>query len=247
MPSLSEPDLSKIYLESEKKRNAVVVDDDDDVVSVTSTEVSFVSTSTDYDVLKRTPLQWEFHGLTLWLEPEEFDSDLSTAIRDASKTYGLEPIPNPHLTAIYGIKHLSIEEARIKLQKIPLILPNGKWPIFDRPVGVKTDIAIEGRPGQVCSIAWAELTMSSNEHHEEALDELRNLFECKDERHRPWTPHNSIAYDNPEDTILTLEDTIMYCAKHPTLLSRKRNVKAISLWNTQGKMSDWKFIDRVFL
>mmetsp|Transcript_14433 Transcript_14433/g.20113 ORF Transcript_14433/g.20113 Transcript_14433/m.20113 type:complete len:246 (+) Transcript_14433:276-1013(+) len=238
-PFLSAPDLTQIYKESQKTC-------DDDVASVTSTEVSFGTKSAD-EVPMRMPLQWEFYGLTLWLELEEFDSDLSIAIEDAAKTYGLEPIPNAHATAIYGLEHLTIEEARHKLQKIPSILPNGKWPIFDRPVGVKTDIAIEGRPGQVCSIGWAELTLTSNEEHERVLDDLRELFECKDERHRPWTPHNSIAYDNPKDCVLTLEDTIMYCAKHPTLLSRKRNVKSISLMNTNGKMSDWKLIDRVHL
>lgn len=64
-------------------------------------------------------------------------------------------------------------------------------------------------------------------------------------RSRPWTPHNSIAYDNPETNALSLLDTITYMSIHPTLLGCERRVKAISLWNTVGKMEDWKCIDRV--
>lgn len=190
----------------------------------------------------RLPLQWVFHGLTLWLEFEEFESDLHNAIQHASDKYGTEVIPQPHATAIYGMTHLSEQDASRKLHELPSRLTNG-WPRMDRPVGIKQDIAQEGRPGQVCTIAWAELTLATNEKHEAVLDQVYELFDMGP-RKGPWTPHLSLAYDNPDDTTLSLGDFLHYVADHPTLL-RPRKVTALSLWNTEGKMADWKCLDRV--
>ena len=58
---------------------------------------------------------------------------------------------------------------------------NGVWPAFAKPTGVTSDIAVCGRPGQVCSIAWSELTLASNDEHEVALDALYSLFYDEDE------------------------------------------------------------------
>ena len=101
------------------------------------------------------------------------------------------------------------------------------------------------------SIAWAQLTLASGPDHEAALDALYDVFygsdsqQKKAERHRPWTPHNSFAYDNPEDTILTTANAFEAVAQYPTLLTEERNVAAISLWDTNGKMGDWKCLERI--
>jgi len=216
------------------------------------------------------------------LELEEFNNDLTKAVEDFSSKHSSPWIPQPHTTAIYGMEHLSHEEASRRLHKVKDVLVNGVWPAFAKPTGVTSDIAVCGRPGQVCSIAWSELTLASNDEHEVALDALYSLFYDEDEtsldsfslkddddsssssrgeegapsshpqravekptRSRPWTPHNSIAYDNPETNALSLLDTITYMSIHPTLLGCERRVKAISLWNTVGKMEEWKCIDRV--
>lgn len=97
---------------------------------------------------------------------------------------------------------------------------------------------------QVCTIAWAELTLKTNEQHEEAMDKLYDIFELPDKRSGPWTPHISLAYDNPEDSVLTLNDTICYVAVNPSLMEERR-IKAVSLWSTEGKMAQWKCLDRV--
>lgn len=203
------------------------------------------------DVLRHVhtkTLSWKFEGLTLWVELEEFNNDITSTINSMAVSHNVELIPKSHMTAIYGMTHLSVESAVDKLKQIPGLFPNG-WPVFDRPVGIVTDLAVAGRPGQVCSIAWAELTLSSNEHHEEAIDKLYALFYPEESsrpvRHRPWKPHNSIAYDNPEDNVLSLGETFKFVAKQPTLLTKERRVKAISLWDTNGTMSDWKCLDRV--
>ena len=229
---------------------------------------------------QRRKLQWEFKGLSLWLELEEFDNDLTRALEDLSSMHSSPLIPRPHTTAIYGMEHLSREEASRRLHKVKDVIPNGKWPSFAKPTGVTSDIAVEGLPGQVARIAWSELTYASNDEHENAMDALYSLF-CSNsvedvvivsmdeessssssprqtspstttnvvvempKRHRPWTPHNSIAYDNPETNTLSLSDTITYMSVNPTLLGCERRVQAISLWSTAGKMEEWSFIDRV--
>lgn len=73
----------------------------EDAPSVAESEVSYdsfsdtasVDSDADLSVPKRLPLQWNFHGLTLWVEFEEFDGDLSKAVHDASSFYGTEEIP----------------------------------------------------------------------------------------------------------------------------------------------------------
>jgi hypothetical protein len=221
----------------------------DDAPSVADSEVSILSEYEADDffipqVEPRKRLQWQFHGVTLWLEYEEFDKDLSRAIDYAVRVYGTEMIPVAHTTAIYGMMHLSKEEAIAKLAKIPHVLPNGQWPRMERPKGVTQDIAQDGRPGQVCSIAWAELTLNTNADHEKAMDQIYNLFELPTPRKGPWTPHIALAYDNPENSVLNLNDTVSYVTNHPSL-ARSRRVKAVSLWNTDGKLADWQCLDRV--
>lgn len=227
----------------------------DDTPSVAESEVSSQVSSVDYGLddesaktvaEPRIPLQWVFKGLTLWIEYEEHDQDLTRAIDGASQFYGTERIPMAHSTAIYGMTHLSEQEAMAKLEDVAKAFPNG-WPsTMDRPISVKQDIAIEGRPGQVCSIAWAELTLKTNDDHERAIDRLFEIYDLPENEQRkgPWTPHISLAYDNPDDSVLNLCDTISYVAQNPTLMQARR-VKAVSLWNTEGKMADWKCLDRV--
>ena len=98
----------------------------------------------------RTPLQWEFAGLTLWIELEEFSQDITNCIRYMTHRYGVELIPQSHMTAIYGMEHLSKEEACERLRcRVKEALPGGKWPKFRAPIGIVQDVAVAGNPGQV--------------------------------------------------------------------------------------------------
>jgi len=225
-PSVTGSDVSSLGYES---------DDNNSIFSLSAPPV----------VSPRIPLQWKFKGLTLWLEFEEFDSDLTNAIDYAVKIYGTEKIPIPHATAIYGMTHLTKDEAITKLEQIPQVLKGWKN-VLDKPKGLTCDIAEEGKPGQVCSIAWAELTYPTNSEHEAAIDSLYDLFEMPTKRQGQWTPHISLAYDNPEDPVLNVQDTFAYVSKNPSLL-KPRRIKAISLWSTAGKMADWHCLDRVNL
>jgi len=209
--------------------------------------ISSTSTSSS-DMSARRQLQWEFKGLTLWLELEEFDNDITDAVEDFSSRHSSPFIPKSHTTAIYGMEHLSIDEAKCRLRRVKDVLIGGEWPKFAKPTGMTSDIAEDGKPGQVCSIAWSELTLATNPEHEDALDSLYKLFyedSSMPDRHRPWKPHNSIAYDNPETNALSLLDTVIYASQHPSLLGKERRVEAMSLWSTEGKMHEWVCIDRV--
>jgi hypothetical protein len=62
----------------------------------------------------KLPLQFEFKGYSVWLEPVQYDNDLSLAIKTASQELGVLPIPMPHVTAIYGMTHLSSETEAIR-------------------------------------------------------------------------------------------------------------------------------------
>jgi len=233
---------SKMFAGNLPDIRALDVSSDESSVSVVSESDSELKTSPV--PTSRGCLQWEFHGLSLWLELEEFDMDLTKAIQFFSNTFGTEALPIPHLTAIYGINHLSKEDAIAKMETIKDKIP--QWPTFEKPVSVTQDIAVEGRPGQVCSIAWAELKFASNPSHEDALDELYRIFYgSANKREGLWTPHNSIAYDNPDDSPLNLMDIVSYAVSQPTLLKSQRKVNAISLWDTNGRMGEWKFLHRV--
>ena len=242
--SMSAPDLSKlklIYASSPSELTESVISMTDDEREDTKTRII---SRPESSIESRRKLQWEFKGLTLWLELEEFDNDLTNAISDFSSKHNSPFIPKPHTTAIYGMEHLTIEEAKARLQTFRDRI--NQWPTFAKPTGVTQDIAQVGRPGQVCSIAWSELTLASNDEHENALDNLYELFYGESyTRERPWKPHNSIAYDNPEDNTLSLLDTVCYASRVPTLLGKERRVEAISLWSTEGKMEDWRCLDRV--
>jgi hypothetical protein len=141
-----------------------------DTRSVTSTDAPSVCLSDISDDFsegeesssrKRLPLQWEFHGLTLWLELEEFNHDLTKAIDRASQRYGTEEIPRAHVTAVYGMEHLTEPDAKQKLYQIPQVL-GGSWPTMSPPVGIKQDIAQAGRPGQGKNrFVWVVLSDSS--------------------------------------------------------------------------------------
>jgi len=232
-PQLAESDVSSLDDESQSSL-------DDSLSSVQKVLPTVLSSD------QERQLNWRFAGLTLWLEVEEFDQDIGNAIQYSAKIHGLQPIPRTHTTAIYGMDHLSVKEAISKLHEFIKQCP--MWPMFDEPVGVIQDICFDGVNGEVMSMAWAELTLATNPAHEDALDTLYNLFypeESSRPNRGPWKPHTSIVYDNPENTTMSLLSVMECIMKYPTILSKKRRVEAISLWDTNGTMQEWKCLERV--
>mmetsp|Transcript_57222 Transcript_57222/g.170618 ORF Transcript_57222/g.170618 Transcript_57222/m.170618 type:complete len:182 (-) Transcript_57222:602-1147(-) len=62
----------------------------------------------------REPLRFSFVGYSIWLHLEQHESDLNRAIQTAAERDGLLPIPSPHVTVVYGMTHLTENDAREK-------------------------------------------------------------------------------------------------------------------------------------
>lgn len=102
-------------------------------------------------------------------------------------------------------------------------------------------------------MAWSELSYAASPDHEEYLGKLRSIFHpdsqspLKTSSSR-WRPHLSIAYDNPENTVLSLPHTVQMIAKIPSLVTHgPRKVVGISLWRTRGNMIEWTCLERIQL
>lgn len=203
-------------------------------------------------VEKRPPLHFRFCGYTIWLEPEQFENDLSNAMSKACSSHGLHPIPLPHITLLYGMTHLSQEEVQrlFRNEFQNLITENNGWGQVFQTVGVLVDKVFDGVDGEDMDIAWSELTLKTNEHHEKLVDTVYSIFYKGDKRtSRPWKPHLSLAYDNPtEDTPITIDSTMDLLQMFPSLIQqRERKIHSISLWDTNGTIQEWKCLERISL
>eukprot|EP00980_Cylindrotheca_fusiformis_P019841 scaffold6966_cov112-Cylindrotheca_fusiformis.AAC.19 len=201
-------------------------------------------------LLAKEPLRFVFSGYSVWLELEQYQDDLDRVCAESKERLGLpHGVPEPHVTAIYGMTHLSEQEARKKLQQVAEDVQD--WPILEHK-GFVNDIELEGVNGGAMDMAWMEGTFATNEKHEFYLDLLYNAFfdldldnpvEDTKQKRAPWAPHVSFAYDNEFNPI---PDEVLYqlIEEYPTL-KNNRNVKGISLWSTEGTIDQWKCIDRV--
>ena len=192
----------------------------------------------------REPLRFAFSGFSLWLSVEEVRGDVSRAISDMAFQNGLQRIPEPHVTALYGMQNLTAVEALERFGQVKQQITS--WPAL-KPVGVLSDLEFYGVGGGTMDMAWTEISLASSEQHEALIDKLYETFHDGHHRSsRPWKPHLSLAYDNPDDgSILTLSDAMKYVAENPSLVKRPRKVTGISLWSTQGTLAEWKCLDRV--
>jgi hypothetical protein len=93
---------------------------------------------------ERDSLYYEFVGYSIWLEVEQYENDLDRAISIAAEDLGLFPIPEPHVTAIYGMTHLAEEDIKDKFASIRQEIES--WPNL-RVNGVITDIEQRGISG----------------------------------------------------------------------------------------------------
>ena len=168
------------------------------------------------------------------------DQDLEKAIASVALDHSLCPIPAPHCTVVYGVSHLSESEIRNVFRDKIAPVAHG-WPALETQ-GSQVGVSYDGVDGEEMDMAWIEVTMKTSKKHEELVDKvhacLYNDADCPEYRERqgPWQPHLSIAYDNPENSVLDDICADKLFAKLPSLLgTRKREVVAISLWRTQGR------------
>ena len=193
--------------------------------------------------LLATPLDFVFKGYSIWLELEQVENDLDRALQAAAVDLDVDVIPEPHVTAIYGMTHLT--ESQVLTQFRESLVPRiQSWPEL-RVQGFKVDKSFDGQDGQEMDMAWMEIEFETLEAHEELVDVVHDAF-CHDgTRVRPWQPHVSIAYENPDVAKVNLEFAVEFIQQFPLLIAQtSRQVTAISLWKTQGKMQEWKCLDR---
>lgn len=243
---------------------------DNDIFSPTCTSLVSLPPNLESDD-NREALRFVFKGYTLWLELEQFPleinpkedgtcfttaSDLDHIIALAASEQGLQPIPMPHVTLLYGMCQYDTEE------EVKAVF-NGKLrdTLASAEINNSTSyrsstlqfhdgrfgVAFDGVDGEDMDMAWTEITYNKSPEYDKMVEIAYQIFYGKQQdKEQKWGPHLSLAYDNPEDTILTsavLDDLI---ARFPTL-KKERKVKAISLWDTHGSMSNWKFLDRISL
>jgi hypothetical protein len=96
-------------------------------------------------------------------------------------------------------------------------------------------------------MAWIEITFKTSEEHEALLDLVHKCFHRDSDilRVEPWSPHISLAYDNPEFRI-SEEYLLSIVERFPTL-ERRRRIEAISLWRTSETIDKWERLDWVSL
>lgn len=183
-------------------------------------------------------------GYSIWLEVSQADKDLEKAIASVSLDHSLCPIPAPHCTVKYGVTHLS--ELEIKSLFREKIAPAAQgWPALVTK-GSQVGVSFDGVDGEEMDMAWLEVTLKSCPKHEAFMDKVHACLYnegCPEpqERQGSWQPHLSIAYDNPEDSVLDDICADKLFAKLPSLLStRKRDVVAISLWRTEGRCVNFR-------
>eukprot|EP00429_Kryptoperidinium_foliaceum_P038562 CAMPEP_0176178206 /NCGR_PEP_ID=MMETSP0120_2-20121206/91311_1 /TAXON_ID=160619 /ORGANISM="Kryptoperidinium foliaceum, Strain CCMP 1326" /LENGTH=249 /DNA_ID=CAMNT_0017516355 /DNA_START=13 /DNA_END=762 /DNA_ORIENTATION=- len=204
-------------------------------------------------------LRFVFQGYAIWLDVEQFQvpssewgsglragrsNDLERAISVSSQELNVYPIPAPHLTALYGINHLSESDTRKRFQDLAESLQGEEWPILE-PDGFTSDVEIAGINGGLMNMAWMEATFKTSDEHERLID---HMFDCffkgtGDVRQSKWAPHISLAYDN-EDCPIPKEYLYNMVERFPSL-AYPRKVQSLSLWDLNGTIDQWTLLDRI--
>ena len=218
----------------------------------------------DDTMILKEGLRFVFSGFAVWLELEQFPSsewgqpsladsprnDLEKAIHTASQELNVYPIPAPHMTALYGIDHLSEQECRMKFKDLSKNMLSNKstpgWPML-RPSGFLSGVEVSGAEEGGMNMAWIEASFETSTEHEKLLDQMHEIFYkgTGKQRSGPWSPHISLAYDN-EECPISNKYLASLVERHPTL-ALPRKVEALSLWNLNGRINEWSLVDRIQL
>jgi len=91
-----------------------------------------------------------------------------------------------------------------------------------------------------------EVTYKTSPEHEKCIDHLFRCFYEQSRNGERWCPHLSLAYDNEDRPIAPQEYLEDLVKQFPTLYTLRR-VESLSLWNLNGTMDQWSFVDRIRL
>jgi len=255
--------LSASILESNRRKNY------DGIKFPTPDPLSSSSINSENDD-NREALRFRFKGYTIWMEPEQFPveiiskedgvsvntvSDLDHIIATISTEQGLQPIPKPHVTLLYGMSQFSSEEEvkaifqgefKDSLSKMEIGNTIDNWSSPLKFSDGLFGVCFDGVDGEEMDMAWTEITFAKAPEYERMVDNVYQMFYKNQGSMHKWSPHLSLAYDNPEDTRLSSAVVPDMISRFPTL-TKDRKIEAISLWDTNGPMSDWRCLDRIYL
>lgn len=214
-------------------------------------------------------LRFKFSGFSIWLDLMDYysytnpnnmdhyhnqDNDLEhmhQAISYAASLYNVQPIPQPHVTLLYGVEEWTESEARDRFQKLARWIQTNSsssshvWPPLQTK-GILVDKEIFGQNNATMSMAWMEISYKTSVEQERLVDAAYEIFHphgIAGRRGQSWSPHLSLCYDNPEDSQFHLMGAFHIVSRFPSLLNSKIP-RGISLWNTAGTMEEWICMDR---
>jgi len=188
--------------------------------------------------------RFEFKGLTIWIEGDW--NDIQTAISRIACDHQVQAIPAPHATVVYGMEDLTIDEGLARLEKLAdLVRKAGGWPDLV-PCGTVCGSTLDGVDGEEMDMTWMEVTCQTSPEHEQLIALARTTFGAPPAS-GAWLPHISLGYDNPpghpdnvREPTLSCEHLQKLVEETPSLVNSNRKVKGLSLWSTEGKLSEWR-------
>jgi hypothetical protein len=97
-------------------------------------------------------------------------------------------------------------------------------------------------------MVWAELSIRPTPQHRDVVALAAEVFGTGTQEGgniaSEWRPHLSLAYDNIEGSDLDLKSVLEVCSDYPSLVGEERKVKGFSLWDMNGKLDEWRMVDR---
>jgi len=182
-------------------------------------------------------IPFTFTGYSIWLDPH--GPNASLGIKALSDKLGLELIPSPHVTLLYGVHYVNDQDAIERFREVcRVVTEKGGCPPF-KPVGVVCDVEFAGVDGGTMDMQWSEVTLKARPEHNEMFKTANEIFGRADALVE-YKPHLSLGYDNPVGTPLDMQTTLSVVQEHPKLVTEDTCMKGLSLWDTNGKMSEWR-------
>lgn len=220
---------------------------------------------------RRDIFDYEFSGISVWIEPDESDAQAVSATmtglaeKCGGPSHGLHEFV-PHCTMLYNMPLNAFlekndcvgceaqgtdERFRQTLQEmLHQALDEYKKTSGEEKRIVLNPVSLQlfPFPPFACVISFVKLELNNE------LDNIHQILKKTfppDERHRSsgkLMPHMSLVYAPEAAEALLYNETkrLLDDETTPSLLSPMR-AKYLSVWNTQGRISDWKRLARIEL
>ena len=221
---------------------------------------------------RRDIFDYEFSGISVWLEPDESDARAvsaamaSLAEKCGGPSHGLHDFA-PHCTMLYNMPRNAFLEKKgdtmetedqgpeVLLRQSSQEMLNQVVEDYKKTFGEEkrlmmnpTSLQLFPFPPFACVITFLQLEQNNE------LDNIHQILKKTfppDERHQSsgkLMPHISLVYapEATENLLYNETKRLSDDDNTPSLLAPMR-AKYLSVWNTQGRISDWKRIAQIEL